>query len=123
INGLRDYCNFSDKVSKIVDDRTSDHRKNDSQSYEDCQLLQLTDLLIGSFRVAFNYTTNNKNYHQMVADPVKYLVNKYSQGYARMQNSRWKNSFCMSQCSLQDGQWIFEDIEPANNTGKQLSLF
>ncbi len=46
IEGLRSYCTI-ENLPNLIDDRSSDHRKEDSQSYADCQLIQLTDLLIG----------------------------------------------------------------------------
>jgi hypothetical protein len=124
MDGLKKYCTFDQDIKYIIDERTSDHKKEHSQPYEDCQFLQLTDLLVGSFRVALGYRTNSKGLHEKIAEPVKYLIDKYNKGYARMQNSRWKNSFCMSECYLDNGQWVFQNIEPANkNANKQLDLY
>lgn len=108
IEGLRDYCTISSNPG-LVDDRSSDHRKRGSQEYGDCQLLQLTDLLIGSFRC--NLRTSGNETQQKLALPVKNLIDRYLQGYARMQNSRWRNSFCMSECYLEDGAWEFRGLE------------
>ena len=107
INGLRDYCSISSD-SNIIDDRTSNHDKEDSQSYEDCQLLQLTDLMVGSFRTVLSAST--KEIHTRLSYPIKYLVDRYEKGFARMQNSRWKNSFCMSECYLENGKWVFSRL-------------
>jgi hypothetical protein len=124
MSGLRNYCTFTKDIKYIIDERTSNHKKQNSQPYEDCQFLQLTDLLVGSFRVALGYITNSKGLHERIAEPVKYLIDKYNEGYARMQNSRWKNSFCMSQCYLDEGQWIFEPVESARkDINKQLNLY
>lgn len=119
LKGLRDYCSISND-RELIDDRSSDHRKDDCQDYEDCQLLQLTDLLVGSFRTVLGATPNE--IHRSIVHPVRELVNRYRQGYARMQNSRWRNSFCMSQCYLDDGSWKFEAIEYELND-LQLPLF
>jgi hypothetical protein len=37
-----------------------------------------------------------------------------------MQNSRWRNAFCISQCYLEADQWRFEtiDYEKADNQPK-----
>ncbi len=124
ITGLRDYCTFSEDIKYIIDDGSSDHNKRNSQAYEDCQFLQLTDLLVGSFRVAGGYTTNESGLHEKIAEPIRYLIDKYKMGYARMKNSRWKNAFCMSQCYLHEGEWVFEPIESADSGGcEQLKLF
>ena len=110
LKDLREYFKIAgDKYS--IDDRTSNHNNQGCQPYEDCQFLQLTDLLVGSFRVALGYITSEKKLHEKVAEPVKYVIEKYQKGYARMQNSRWKNSFCMSECFLEGGKWQFQTIE------------
>jgi hypothetical protein len=119
IKGMRSYCTFA-KRDDLIDDRHSDHRKPDSQSYEDCQFLQLTDLLIGCFRTSLGFHT--KEIHAELAAPVKDLVDKYLKGYARMRNSRWLNSFAISQCFLEDGKWKFEGIQRNLAEGKQLKI-
>ncbi len=106
--GLRPYCSISPRAD-LIDDGTSDHRKQDAQSYDDCQLLQLTDLLIGCFRVLLGAMANPCQVG--LAYPVRELLLRYQQGRARMQNSRWRNSFCVSECYLQDGQWRFGTLE------------
>ncbi len=108
LEGLRSYCHIPDK-SDILHDGSSDHRRPDAQSYDDCQFLQLTDLLVGSFRTVLLGATNDL--HLRVAYPVESLVLRYQEGYARMKNSRWWSSFCMSQCHLEDDHWVFETME------------
>lgn len=106
--GLRDYCGIIDGEN-LIDDRSSNHEKSGSQSYADCQILQLTDLLIGSFRSVLNRPT--REFHSELAYPVKKIIERYGQGYARMQNSKWCNSICLSQCYLYEGKWRFEPLE------------
>ena len=108
LHGLRKYCSISER-DDLIDDRSSDHRKINAQDYDDCQLLQLTDLLIGSFRTVLGEKT--RDIHSKLAYPIKQMVVRYRKGYARMRNSRWFDSFCMSQCHLDDGSWKFETIE------------
>jgi hypothetical protein len=121
LGGLRDYCAVSD-ISDIIDDRSSDHDRTDSQSYEDCQLLQLTDLLVGSFRTILGCSTRPA--HQTLAYPVKTIIEKYHEGVARMRYSRWRESFCISQCYLQDSRWYFETIDYEAKSGElQQELF
>ncbi len=108
LNGLRDYCSILN-TSELIDDRSSDHNRSDSQDYCDCQLLQLTDLLVGSFRTILGEMTNQIHYE--LAQPVLPLIIKYQKGYARMRNSRWWSSFCMSQCFLDSNSWVFDTLD------------
>ncbi|MDP2884818.1 MAG: hypothetical protein Q8P51_07350 [Ignavibacteria bacterium] len=119
ITGLREYCSFS--KSLIVDDRSSDHRKQHSQNYDDCQLLQLTDVLIGAFRTVLG---ESKNAIQAeVSYPVVQLLERWNRGPARMKNSRWHRGYCVSQCSLENSQWQFSDLRSTEHKdGDQLSL-
>lgn len=117
---LRGYCSVSVR-SDLIDDRHSDHEKPGSQEEDDCQFLQLTDILIGCFRTAYGYKT--KDIHVELALPVKKLiVDEYTKGYARMSNSRWRNSFMLSQCYLEDGKWKFEPIGRNPSEGIQLPM-
>ena len=119
IKGLREYCSFSKRLD-LIDDRQSDHDKPDSQEYADCQFLQLTDLLIGSFRTALGFKT--RDIHAEVAKPIKHLVDRYNEGRARMRNSRWANSFALGQCYLKDHHWKFEEIRKNHRDGEQLKM-
>lgn len=120
LTGLRDYCSISSN-SDLIDDRTGNHKKDNCQEYDDCQILQLTDLLVGCFRTVLGATT--RDIHGKLAQPVKSIIDRYQQGYARMQNSRWQNGFCMSQCYLATGSWRFEAIECTKaEEGQQLPL-
>ena len=104
IKGLRSYCQIVDEI----DDRSSDHDKQDSQSHEDCQLLQLTDLLIGSFRTCLHQT---RDAHAKLAFPAQVLLKEYQKGHARMKNSRWAGGLSISQCCCNDGSWVYNSIE------------
>ncbi len=122
LNGLRDYCQFKENCP--IDDGCSDHREENSQEYDDCQLLQLTDLFVGSFRTAYGFLGQGEIQEQRkLADPVKELVKRYKQGYARMQNSRWRNSFCVSESFIEDGKWQFQNLEYAESQKKQQRTF
>ena len=116
MENLRDYCS----VSCEIDDRSSNHERSDSQPYDDCQLLQLTDVLIGTFRSACGACTNQ--YQERIAQIAKPLVDRYACGPARMKNSRWAGGFCMSQCQLENGAWAFSDIVVEKQTPTQGTL-
>ena len=107
LKGLRDYCSISNRQDSI-DDRSGKHSKIDCQNYDDCQLLQLTDLLVSSFRSILSSTVNAK--HKILVTPVRQIIQRYLQGFARMQNSRWRNSLWMSQCYLENRNWKYEPI-------------
>jgi len=122
LKGLRDYCQLKENCP--IDDGSSDHRKDGSQKYNDCQLLQLTDLFVGSFRTAFGYLGEGKiSAQRKLAEPVKTLVKRYKEGYARMKNSRWRDSFCVSESFIEDGKWRFQNIEYAESKEKQYPTF
>jgi hypothetical protein len=108
LSGLRSYCSIDDS-SDLIDDQSANHTKDKSQPYEDCQLLQLTDVLVGSFRTVLGQPT--RDIHLKLAEPADFLIYKYVKGKARMDNSRWRNSFCISQCYLEDNGWTFDTIE------------
>jgi hypothetical protein len=117
VQGLRPYCKIADKP--VVDDRPSDHREKDAQLADDCQFLQLADLLIGSFRTVLGDCKNDAQAD--VAHPVANLVEKWKRGPARMKKSRWHHGFCISQCYLQDGSWQFANL-PAKEDAGQFNL-
>lgn len=118
LTGLREYCSIASDVR--LDDRSSDHREADCQSYEDCQLLQLTDTLVGAFRTVLGEV---KNEHQKKASfPVKQLVDRWNRGYARMKHSKWHKGFCISECYREDGSWMFKQIGNKLYDSGQMSL-
>jgi hypothetical protein len=108
LHSLRDYCEISDRRNLIYDD-SSNHNRSDCQKYTDCQFLQLADLLIGAFRSILIEPT--RKIHTDLAYPIKSLILRYQNGIARMENSRWWNSFCMSQCYLENNNWKFETLK------------
>jgi hypothetical protein len=114
LTGLRDYCSISLRQD-LIDDRSGNHKRPDSQPYDDCQLLQLADLLVGCFRTVLQQQGNP--FHQKLAYSIQQLISRYQEGYARMRNSRWFNSFCMSQCYLESGSWRFDTIECERQIG------
>jgi hypothetical protein len=121
IYGLREYCHIAD-CPDLIDQRRSDHNDPQGQDYEDCQFLQLTDILIGCFRTALGFRT--RDIHFLLSLPIKkWLLSRYNKGYARMKHSRWFNSFVLSQCYLNsNGEWKFERVERKSNEEEQLAL-
>jgi len=113
--GLREYCSFVENLQ--IDDRSSDHRIDKAQLHDDCQLLQLTDLLVGSFRTVLG--TSHNEVQREVALPVQRLVERWNQGQARMRNSRWHQGFCISECHLEGENWIFTPISSTESSGQQ----
>jgi hypothetical protein len=105
---LRDEVHISEDIQS--DDRSGDHTRPDSQAYDDCQFLQLTDLLVGGFRTVLGHESNEAQGE--VSSPLSELAERWQQGYARMKNSRWFKGFCISECYLEDKSWVFGDIRP-----------
>jgi hypothetical protein len=121
MTGMRNYCSFGN-LNNIIDDRTSNHDNKDAQSYDDCQLLQLTDIIIGGFRNALSAKVTKER--RMLSKPFEELIQRYLLGYVRMRNSRWLNAFCLSECYLESGKWIFGTLTKQTEAlGKQLPLF
>ena len=118
LSGLREYFSV-DPGEGIIDDRSGDHTREECQSPEDCQLLQLTDVLVGSFRVALRPSSSSRPLHRRVAGPICRLALEYQKGPARMSNSRWKDGFCMSECYLEDGSWRFGVLSPSSDGAEQ----
>ncbi len=108
LTGLRSCCSIS-ASQDLIDDRSSNHKRSDSQCYDDCHLLQLTDVLIGCFRAVLQQESDPLR--RELAHPLRQLIDSYQQGYARTRESRWFNSFCLSQCYIQSGSWQFDTIE------------
>jgi hypothetical protein len=119
VDGLRPYCRIVEQP--VMDDRSSDHRQPGAQSFDDCQFLQLTDLLIGSFRTVLGECKNDVQAD--VAYPVAGLVDKWKAGRKRMENSRWHRGFCISQCHLENGKWQFTSLPAKENPNQQCFQF
>lgn len=119
LTGLRPYVSVSDRID-LIDDRSSNPSKEEFQSPEDCELLQLTDLMIGGFRSAL--VGQNNILKKKISYPMITLIERYSEGYARMRNSRWANSICVSQCYLEDGKWWFKTIDIQKDKNAQQPL-
>ena len=92
----------------LIDDDSSNHNRQECQNYYDCQLLQLTDLLVSGFRTILGEQTHDAQ--RQVSAPLQELAGKWKQGYARMKQSRWFGGFCISQCWLENGDWVFSDF-------------
>jgi hypothetical protein len=118
LQGLRSYCSVVSS-DDAVHDGTGDHRREGCQPYDDCQLLQLTDLLVGAFRIAALGRRDCRPSQWRLADPARRLIEEYRKGPARMRKSRWRDSFCMSECSIEGGGWCFSTIEYAADDGSR----
>jgi hypothetical protein len=91
-----------------LDDASSDHRQKDCQSYDDCQLLQLADILVSGFRTVLGESTQEA--HRLACRPLAELAEKWNRGWRGFSNSRWHVGFCISEASIEDGCWEFRPI-------------
>jgi len=137
LNNLRDYFNIDPNCK--IDDCSSNHTQNNSQHYDDCQILQLTDVMIGATRMAYGYyeiqkknsggPNEEKKYQKKItmkeslANPMKELIFKFDEGPKRMSNSRWAHSICFSEAFIdkKNDEWIFSQI-PFRSKELQRSL-
>jgi hypothetical protein len=103
----QDGCEIPEDIS--LDDASSGHRKEDCQSYDDCQLLQLADLLVSGFRTVLGESTQEA--HKLACKPLVELADKWNRGRTGFSNSRWYLGFCISEASIMDGQWQFRPID------------
>jgi len=95
-----------------LNDDSSDHMESGAQPYDDCQLLQLTDLLVSSFRVVLA-DAPAVDAHREVSRPLAVLTEKWNRGRTGFANSRWSKGFCISEGYLdEDGNWQFGPIVP-----------
>ena len=118
--GLRSSCSVLNS-DDAIDDRCSDHNRSDSQDYKDCQLLQLTDLLVGSFRTFLGECT--RDVHRTLAYAARLPIEAFARPYQGFRNSRWFGSFCMSQCEVLNGMWSYSTLEITETTdSRQLLL-
>jgi hypothetical protein len=93
-----------------LDDRSSNHdRAGKCQSYDDCQLLQLTDIFVSGFRTVLAEATCEPQ--RMMCKPFADMAVEWNKGPARMKNSRWHGGICLSEAYLEEGQWQFSDLE------------
>lgn len=101
-------------------DGSSDHHRADGQQYDDCQLLQLTDILVGGFRSVLGTATNSAQAE--LSNSLLKLVDRWNEGPHRMRNSRWHKGFAISEGYIENDKWEFRAIEP-NATTTQPGLF
>jgi len=93
-----------------LSDDSSDHREAGAQPYDDCQLLQLTDIFVSGFRAILADATAAEA-HRQISRPLTELVDKWNRGRKGFSNSRWFKGFCISEGYIDNGQWQFDSIE------------
>lgn len=108
-----------DKI-ELLDD-TSDHREANAQPYDDCQLLQLTDILVSGFRTILA-DADAAEAQKQVSRPLSELADKWNRGRKGFRNSRWSKGFCISEGRIENGQWQFGTIDPEDEV-PQTKLF
>jgi len=106
--GLKDSCSVL-RASNSIDSRSSKHTQKGCQEYDDCQFLQLTDLLVGGFRTLLGECT--RKIHTKLCHSLHQPIEAFFRRPAGFRNSRWCGSLCMSQCELINGQWKYSTLE------------
>lgn len=117
---FKDHASFSTDV--YIDDESSDHRESGSQNNDDCQLIQLADLLVSGFRT-FLYKATNAD-HKEVCCSIDLLISKWNRGPAGYRNSRWYKGFSLSQGIINEkNDWEFKPfIIPKTRHAEQMTL-
>jgi len=120
LSGLKQSCSVLD-ADDLIDDRSGNHTRDGAQHYDDCQLIQLTDLLVGSFRTFLGECTRDE--HKTLCYSARLPIEAFSRNPAGFRNSRWYGSVCMSQCELVNGNWVFSTLELLkDNSQEQLEI-
>lgn len=111
VRGFADSRNGVCVHSEIeLDDNSSNHREQNAQSYDDCQLLQLTDILVSGFRSVL--ADGAIDAHRQVSRPLAELSEKWNRGRKGFSRSRWSNGFCISEGYIENGHWQFSSVNP-----------
>jgi hypothetical protein len=108
LKGLKACCSVLD-AEDVIDDRSGNHTRTDAQHYDDCQLLQLTDLLVGSFRTFLGECT--RPVHKTLCYSARLPIEAFSRNRAGFLKSRWYGAISMSQCELCDRGWQYSTVE------------
>jgi len=109
IDKNREYFSIDDACA--IFDNSSDHTKEGSQSYVDCQFLQLCDLLVSGFRSLIS--KSNSAAKQNILNSFEEILKKWDD--RRMRNSKWNGGFWMSECHLESGGWKFNDLRSSSH--------
>lgn len=116
---VKDYIDISEtEIIHLV----SNHKehKHPSEEYFHANMLQVTDILLGSVmqscfkginyqRLNINFREEVKDKKSLIAYPVKNMLDKRKRGN-NFKNSGHYKSFAISSASIIDEQWCFEDI-------------
>jgi hypothetical protein len=93
LHDLREYCSIAPNA--VFDDQSGNHTESGSQTYDSCQFLQPSDLLVGAFRALLDEAKNE--IQEEVSFPVKQLLARLYRGRTAMERSKWCKGFCISQ--------------------------
>jgi len=105
LGGLRAYFTLDRNIKSFSD--SSDPRKEPHQSYDACQFLQLSDLLVGACRT---WIGGAKNLVQKeLSQPIGELIDRWHKGSKRMNNSRWNKGIWISMATLENNRWQFSN--------------
>ena len=120
----RDYISFSED-SRIIPQRSDHNKIEKNQNYDDSQFLQMCDILIGGVRFySAKYAKGSSRCD--ISFPCKVLLEKNQESFARMEESRFFNSFLLSEAWIEKGEEQFSNLKIMDkevNKSKQKSLF
>lgn len=102
---FRTYCSLTEQTQISGNNLDSD----------DHLLLELADIFLGAFRFGFLHENGQLGTRDqkrlLLAQQIKPLIDRSNQGFARMQNSRFRNFGTFSSSKIgTNGDWNFSDI-------------
>ena len=87
----------------------SDHGDNRCDDAESAELLQLTDLLLGSMIQTCLKRTVGGSKRDIISKPIREVLNKRKRGKG-FKNSRHFRSFSVSLATIENNKWMFNDL-------------
>jgi len=104
----RDYVDIAKNA--YIESIISDHKSNDCKDVEKAQLLQLTDLLLGSVIFSCFRKIVYGRKREKIIRPVKCMLDKVKRGKNFRYSSHYK-TFVLSKARIEKGEWKFENVE------------
>lgn len=112
-NQVRNYVQFLSD-SQLIPQRSDHNKIEKNQCCEDSYFLQLCDILLGGIRF-HSYCPDIRHIKNKISHDCKILL-EYDQGnIARMKESRFYNSFLLSEAWLENDEWNFKQLTVAKD--------
>jgi hypothetical protein len=105
----RPYVSFV-RGAKLIPQR-SDHKKiKSTQNIDDSQFLQLCDIILGGIRF-HSYCPDSRHIKYQISLSCRSLLERDTNNYFRMKQSRFFNGFTLGEAWLENGEWQFRSLK------------